>query len=127
MVVTDHTDPKIQNPFAEPPPRPVYFTLKSLLQITGVLTLLWGAIAFVFSLMFYPRSSGERTRTELTSHIEACKVTKRETSSKIVKLEEEDGSLLRAIHRIEMRQVEMAPRHIRGRLPPVPEAGTDSR
>lgn len=111
-MVTNDTSPGTPNPLLSerPEPRPVYFTLKSLFQITVIMTTLWAVIAFVFSLMFYPQTDGLGVRSDLDHQIK-----------EVAELKVSDTKLVKAVHRIELRQMEMAPRHVRGNLLPVPD------
>lgn len=79
----------------------------------GILVTLLTGAGFILGLMFYPRDQGNRVRADLDHHVDSA-------NPKIEKLEETSDDLTKALHRIEIRQVEMAPRRVRDKLPEVP-------
>lgn len=106
------------NPGLTRQPRPVYFTAKSLITIVTVVGIIWGAIAGILALMFYPRSDGEKLRYDLDHHVIMEKVQ----DQKITSLDEADKHHTDVLHRIELRQVKIEERIVpkRHRVP-IPE------
>lgn len=82
---------------------------RTLVAVVGLFVVGWGAAIGVLTLMFYPRSDGEALRSDVNHHVE-------DSAKTIKKLEKKDEKVSEALRRIELRQVEAAPRRVRERL-----------
>lgn len=96
---------------------PVYFTPKTLSVLIGILAILWGAIAGIFALMFYARDDGMKLRQDFDHHAETVHQVHADQASEIKTLEQTDKTLVETLHRIELRQEQLAPKHRVERLP----------
>mgnify|MGYP006889595554 CR=1 FL=1 len=94
--------------------RPVHFGLKDY----GVLVTILGAL--FAGLFFLIRTEVEPVAMGLAHHVEIDDRRHQEQREMNSKLEAEQREQSDALHRIEIRQVQSAPRHVRDKLPPAP-------
>lgn len=100
-----------------PKPRQVTFHLKDWGILVTILSFLFVVAGFVLGLMFYPKEDGEKLRGDFNAHVSEQKFLVEDVKD----VEDEQKSLKKTLRRIEIRQIEMAPRRVRDRLPDVPD------
>jgi hypothetical protein len=86
--------------------------LKQIGAIVGLCVLGWGALVAVMALMFYPLADGRDLRKDVDHHIE-------DSTEEIGELKATGVKNAEALHRIELRQMETAPKWVKPRLPAV--------
>jgi hypothetical protein len=116
MALTEETDPGSINTGPRPV-RVVRLQSKDWAIALGALMTVVTAAGFILGLMYYSKTEGERLRADHDHHVAESvpKIQKNADELRITKDE-----LTEALHRIELRQVELAPRHKRRSLPVVP-------
>ena len=116
MVTTDHTDPGLPA-VRHSPRRQVYFGLKDWGVLVGLVSVVVTAAMFVMGLMYYGKLDGVALRNDFDHHsTENAKIDSKQ-DAEIMALDETDETVREALHRIELRQERLAPRHRVDMLP----------